>query len=1769
MPFPGQNYAPPGVFTTTLFENPLASALESLKIPIIIGEGNENLIQQDLEIVRGSSSTVDQRVVGEDESLRAVVVESATGQITLGAWDGVLDKLQVVNYPIVTGDGTGTTTTSRTDVTVTINNEVIAVRSVAGSTGLVQLATVPSPGDVVRCTYYFDRTDTLLTDDVSEQVPNRLATVKALSGLADVDAPNSTSAVLDIHGDITVGGVVVDAANNVVNLVVDSVARSIALPARSTYTMAQIAAAITAARAGTLTATTFVNSYGHSTLSLLATYSVSVADGSANGLLGLIAGLADNRVSTFYTFQGPIVDGSGGGVTTTDPSHVVVRVDGVQVIPSSVDGASRAVTLSRAPKAGAVMSIQYYWNTWQDTFDYLAHIAVTSVTQCGSVPGVSDYTQGADFILEDDRIMWGTAATVIAGINTVGSEPFDDTQIGLSLVDNRTFLGACTPVVSAAGGVSTDSRLSFQLPVSPTLGNGRDTPLGQSLYQTISNNRIDVATNRPDVVWAYWGYDVQDAMARGKVEVLKVEGSVLTLAEAVPPGASVWATVYYNVLTDATYTIANEAAGASGVGQYAVKNALGASIFGASITAGSKGAALVGVTVEFPSGSELNPDFHYESVSGDFFTGPVDEIVTVQFAARKASPAKYGLSGAGPYAFIDGQSDHLRVQVHGIEATSTAGLDLASPSAVLTHTGGFFASLVGTELAYEGGVGSVEGESVTITADETLTLIVDDVSIPVVLPPATAVDATYFADRINEHASGHGGLAQGGSIASTLVLSATATPPAAATSDDYYNGWVIVVGNGGAGTAGQAVTVTDYDGVTQTATVTPVWAAASPIVTDPYFIYNPNTVALYTGATKFDGPVTLAVGLHDKMRMVYTGDVSGALVFTAGNTVDLGDGPFATAALLAAEVTSQTAVQVTALASVAHAGLIITCAANADGQLQFSMQLPGVDTAGSLQFLDAATAAEDFAILAGLDTGAAAAGGQAALVQGPIARAYECPVTGEYKPYDRIILRNRFLPGGGGSMAADFVVSQTELGVQVGNDIVGLATGDTGYAGSAAVVHPATMYGNVGIIGGQDAVTAEPAVLFYDGTGTQGANDDFLFELDGTPVEVNFTATPTGTSTALGPITAVASVLGQIVAAMAAVPGAPWGNAAAVIAAGLVIQEGAGTRLKGVLTNEQAKIVIGSGNANGSIGFGSGAAAFRSLVETKKLASALMSHQIATFNDWTLDPTAVPGGGTHTFVRYGFATVVLDETDAEFLYIQDAPALTASLGSASSVTVRDPSPNVQSALFYGTGLTSEDGDGAVGDPALDGYFVISSNSAGSGSVATSVLNNGTGQDGVVGQTYIDDVTGLTFTILPRNWSTDKVGPWISYPTGATAIFRVACSTTFTCDANIPVRVIPGVEMKVANTVNVAVDDTATVKTYERAGNEPSIGDLYYASYIYTKQDFTTQFYTKMSSVEAAYGSPIPDNPVSLATYLAMLNGAVLVGVKQVQKEGTGEQASVASYTAAIAEMEGVLPGFVTPDIITPMRGDSTDMYQILRRSCDKMSSIRYKSERTAIVGTVSGTLPTDAISLAQTLGSTRMRLVYPDMATLTVQDNLNNVREYLVDGPFLAAALAGSVVSPNLDVATPWTGRRLTGFTQLARLLDPVEANQVAQKGVTILEDKPPFLRVRHGLTTDMSNILTKLPTIIMIADEVQRQARNVLENFVGIKFLPGVVSQIEGRLAMMLKRLVAAQIISAYTGVKANISADDPTIAEIEAYYSPVFPLLYLILTFHLRSSL
>jgi hypothetical protein len=739
---------------------------------------------------------------------------------------------------------------------------------------------------------------------------------------------------------------------------------------------------------------------------------------------------------------------------------------------------------------------------------------------------------------------------------------------------------------------------------------------------------------------------------------------------------------------------------------------------------------------------------------------------------------------------------------------------------------------------------------------------------------------------------------------------------------------------------------------------------------------------------------------------------------------------------------------------------------------------------------------------------------------------------------------------------------------------MGLAVTEEALGGWRATVRPATLLSFVGFADGQatgfsDARDGQPVVTLYAAGGTNTQNNIFKFTLDGTPVALVFTdaagvVIPSGgtADVPLGPALTANTILNQIATAMAA---SGLGlNAAAVIAAGLIRQEGAGIRFRSSTAKTSSSIVIGNGNANDVLGFSEGSSADRSPVGVETLVSALMNHSAATVSGnllttWLAAPTAT------YFAGEALAKTVYDAANAKYLFLQSRG--TAGFGTASSIAWANASSlNV---LVPGVGLGVSAGQGAVGEPGISGYYVTSSDPVdGSGTANTSVLNNGTGQDGIVGQTYRDLVTGLTFTVLPRAGGTN-------YPSGSWFTFKVR--KLITTDSNLPIPAIPGIELLVTNTLGVGVGDTALIDTFKRSGNEPGIGDLYYVSYNYRKQDFSTKLFTKFAAIEAEYGTNGPDYPVTLASYLAILNGAVLVGIKQVQKDidenadGLFESASLNAFIAALDSLEGPLPGGILPDIMVPLdvpSSGTTTFFQYLARHCDVQSTIRLRAERTAICGCPAGMQPRAAGDLAQAVARTRFRLVYPDIVTVGLTNVLGVDEEFLVDGSYLASALAGSVVQPATDVATPWTGRKLFGFTILARTLDAVTQNQVAVRGVTIIEDRPPVLRVRQGFTTDMSNILRKLPTIIQIADTVQQQARTTLEPFIGIKFLPGVLSQIEGRLTNMLGMLVKSEILNTYTGVKAAVAPDDPTVAEVEAYYQPVFPLLYIIVTFNLRSS-
>lgn len=1729
MAFPGNVYAAPGVYTQTNFESPVQGIAANLRVPVFIGTGNEILAQSNLEVVRGSSASVDQRVVEEDETGRAVTFVSPSGSVTLGAFNGTYDRVQVRHFPIVTGNGTGTTATDTSAVSVTVNGDPVVVLSMNAALGILKLSVAPAATDTVRVTYYFDRTDTLITDDLSEQVTP--------------EAPV-------LYGAVGQNYTITTGSNDTLTVTVDDadeVTVTISASPSGGWTAAQVAAFINSAATGTsLVAGTATNNFGQVVLTLTADRDVEIGNGTANTTLGFSFGATTARNKVFYTFQQPIVDGTGGGVTTTDPSNVTVKVDGVQVIPTAVDGQSGAVTLPFAPEVGATVTVQYYFNSWQDTFDYLANRNITNITLCGVAPDRSDYVDGTDFVLQDDKIVWGTAVLVASGTHTAGATFLNETQVTPTLVDVRQYLAPCATVTAT----------TFTLPLQPTTGNGRDTPLGTATFNKVANGRIDLPTNRPDLVYAYWGYSVEDALDRGRVTVTKVDSatSTITLSEPVPTGATVFATFYYNTIVDQAYTLTSVTPGPSGVGTYTVSNEDGALLV--TPTSGSKSAGLATIELVFPSGSESLPDFRYETpFDATLLTGAVEEDVTVTFATKDATPAKYAVPSSGPYYAVSGSSDRFRLKVDGSDLASGAGgLNLSRPLAGVTGLG-FPAQLVGNEVVYDAASG---GSTFAIDAtNNTINMEVDNVLVQAVADDNASATLDDFVLALNRAASGEVDLAQAGGAA-TITLAATAS-----SQDNFYVGYTIHVTSGAA--LGDIRTVTAYNGTTKVATVDSAWTAA-PGVGDDYSIYDAATLPQYVTGTAFTSSTVVAATDYDQLRFVYTGDNSASL---GTLTATIAPGTYTSSAALAAAV--QTAIDTAiAGAAAAYGAFSVVVSANTSGKLVFSLVRDPTDTEGYLEFVTNGTAARDFAVLAGISTASAANGAQAKLVNGTIARRFT--VGSSPLLYDRLVLRSRLVPGSG-SVDGQGVLAATQFKQLGGTGAVlaGLTANELAYAGLKGTIMPATLLGTVGLAGGQvpsgtygDARDGQPIVTFFAAGGTSAQNNEFKFTFDNVPVTVVFTdatgaAIPSGGSAdvPVGPASVANTLINQVAAAMASA--GLGASAAAVVSAGLVRQEGAAIRFRSALSTTTSGIVVGTANANDTLGFGSGDSAERTALQVEVLVSALMAHADATVANSLLSWA----GAASYFAGEALAKRVTDSSNAEYLYLQSLG--NAGLGMTSSVEFATATS--ASVTLPGVGLGVVAGDGATGEAAISGFYVTSTDIvSGSGTANTSYLNSGTGQDGVVGQTYRDLVTGLTFTVLPRAGN-------LAYPSGQS--FTIVARKTVTTDANTPVNVIPGVALTVSNTLGVTAGDTATVTTFARSGSQPAVGDVYYVSYTYTKQDYNTALYTKLSAIEAAYGPNTPLNPVVLASYLAILNGAVLVAIKQVQKDtdtdnnGEFDTASESAFIAAIDDLAGVLPGGVLPDILAPLKGDSVDLFQYLVKQCDIQSSIRYRAERTAVMGFSAGTAPTTAGNAAQAVGRTRGRFVYPDIANLTLSRADGSTDTYLVDGTFLAAALVGSLVSPTTDVATPWTGRRLFGFDRLARILDAVQQNQVAVKGVTVLEDRTPVIRVRQGFSSDMTNVLTRTPTVITIADEVQQQTRATLDRFIGIKFLPGVTSQIEGQVSNTLKQLVAAQIITAYTGVKAKVSEDDPTVAEVEAAYQPVFPLLYIVVTFNLRSSL
>jgi hypothetical protein len=1675
-------YAPPGVYTQTVFDSPLPSSNFTGQIPLLLGAGKETIQSVGVQMIRGSSSSVDQRIVNENMSGRAVLGFNPDGTPILGDFNGTATKVQVQKFPMVDGTGGGVTATDSSSVTAYVNGQVTVVLSVDGAKGIVELASTPAITDTVLVSYFFKRTDTLVQDeDLSSQISTTQAEIIGSNGSFDFDA-----------------------LSNVFIFLVDSVQYSITLPTVSTGSreddLNRVVAIINSGSYGSLEASSYTDNFNQENLQLNANGSIIIGNGSANAKLGLVVNQSTSRNKTFFTSHYPIVDGTNGGITTTDITDVVVKLNGATIIPASVDGSNGSITLKDAPATDATLTVTYYFNNFRDQFDYIPSTGVISVESVslvsdGSGGASSNFIEGVSWVLKDDKIVWGTSVLVEAGETSTGATAFNDNQITASLKDDKVYLVQCERVIDTSVVPPRALSSTFKLPYQPVDGTGSGTP-----------------TSRADLVQVKVGYNFTDAIEKTDSVVVRVNpaDSTIVLAEEVEEGKQVFATFYYNTLTDSTiggnnqYQFVCISDGASGSGKYQVLKQ-GTALH--DVTLGAKGSSLNGVDLSFPSGSELLPDARITTGT------PINETVTVKFASSNPTSALFISAGPSPYFTIKDTSDQINLSID--DATVTGGVSLSSP----TGDGRFgaIAHIVGDVLPYT--VESGLQDLGTISAgNDSIQLKLDNDDVVVNIGTVANCTAQDIANAINIACN---------SVSAKYQTMTTMNGGVEIIVNSHDTLSFQFVGNVN-GTVGEiSITLTPAVYSTATALATELETQINNALVDALLQYEVDGVT--------EG-VIVSVVANSQGRLIFSLDQLGKK-FEIDNAQNIVNGE--TYVILTVDGTDYTMVG----SPDNNIGTVFTANNNGfflGGTGTVVHILADEDTYGYLEFISQADQEDDFAIIAGIDTDSAD-GTQTKFGLLPVAQVASTSLGGGALK-ERLILRNRFFQGN------TYFLPSGELGIRVvaGSLITkaGLKSSFASALKGAVVQQPSLKL----LTGWSEQKTADsqPAVKFYDGTNNSyPANNTLLLDVNGTIVSVEFTSSGTGTLTCVGEsivdglILISNSIVDQINNAFAD---------AGVDAIVVATQEGAGIRIVGGGSFVNSYLKVLNGSANETLGLTANQTSTSSNVSASQIVSALMSHQSNTLTDLLFGETLA----NDYFKSKAVAFVHISATNKQYLAIE---SLSTGVGSIIDFT------SGNAITTKGTGLKITTLDGAVGEDAKQGFYVRSSVSNGSGSANTSIFNSGVGQDGYIGQTYVDAVTGLTFTILPRDGGVD-------YPQDNNAFFKWNVSQNITCNANIPKNFVNGVSVIVSNTTGVSVGDTANLETFDKGGSEPDIGQVYYISYTQEKVDYTTKVFNSIADVVAEYGDVSTQNPLSLGAYLAILNGAGTIACKQIKRLAGTSEITETQMIEAIDSIEGGITAVLSPSVILPLIPASESLLSHISKHCDLQSSLRFRSERTAILGFASGTIPKEAGRLANLTGSSRVRVVYPDIASLTLTGATGNPVTYIVDGRYLACAVAGSTTSINIDVATPWESRQVNGFNGLLRNLTPVEANATAVKGVSILENAGTTIKIRHGLTTNMSSVLTKTPTIIQIADEVQRTMRSVLDGFIGVKNLPVIQSQVLLAVNNEFQRLVLSGIIESFTGLSVIQDPEDATGLLVNAFYKPVFPLLYIQFTFNVRSN-
>jgi hypothetical protein len=345
--------------------------------------------------------------------------------------------------------------------------------------------------------------------------------------------------------------------------------------------------------------------------------------------------------------------------------------------------------------------------------------------------------------------------------------------------------------------------------------------------------------------------------------------------------------------------------------------------------------------------------------------------------------------------------------------------------------------------------------------------------------------------------------------------------------------------------------------------------------------------------------------------------------------------------------------------------------------------------------------------------------------------------------------------------------------------------------------------------------------------------------------------------------------------------------------------------------------------------------------------------------------------------------------------------------------------------------------------------------------------------------------------------------------------------------------------------------------------------------------FQPQPFYDYRDVVAMYGEPLawdeqtktPQilSEISLAAKFAILNGAhTVVCVPVIPTGGTGTQPRTVTtddYNTAI----DLLKDNSDVAVIVPLNGIASAAH--VKQHVNDQSQTRY--ERRAILGFDGATTPISTTTRSNSAGTentgldARIMMVSPSQFkyyAAELDKYGNNGKEITLGGQYMAASLAGMTVS--MSPAQPLTHKFPVGWKSLSDsdVLNEGQMTRETTEGLCVIEyDRRKSIRVRHGVSTNPSNLLDREWSIIGQQDALVYRLRDYLDdaNLIGQPIYSYTLVNVKASAEAALQSLVRDSLLVDYVGLSARQLLQNPDVIEISFGWRPAFPLNYIILTF------